>query len=136
MSTDVVSSVVSPPGNALTRIAAMVRINTIMLIREPGPVASRLIMPLVMITVLEPLFRAALRDSGEETGTTQVIAGMLVMFSLLALSIVGSAMLTERAWRTWDRLRATPAASWELLAGKAVRKVIVVPGKMINLVTD
>lgn len=30
-------------------------------------------------------------------------------FSLLALSVVGTGILTERSWRTWDRLRATPA---------------------------
>lgn len=106
------------------RVAALVRMNTTLLLREPGPVASRLVMPLVLILVLEPLYRAALSNSpggsGEQAGTTQIVAGMLVMFSLFALSVVGSAILTERAWRTWDRLRVTPAASWELLVGKAV----------------
>lgn len=103
-----------------TRITSLVRLNTTLLLREPGPIASRLIMPLVLIAVLHPLYRAALAGSGDDAGTTQIVPGMLVMFSLLALSIVGSAILTERAWRTWDRLRATPAASWELLVGKAV----------------
>jgi ABC-2 type transport system permease protein len=32
----------------------------------------------------------------------------------------GTALLTERTWRTWDRLRATPARSSELLATKAL----------------
>lgn len=45
---------------------------------------------------------------------------MLVMFSLLALSVVGTGILTERSWRTWDRLRATPARAGELLAAKAL----------------
>jgi ABC-2 type transport system permease protein len=103
-----------------TRVSALIRMNTTLLLREPGPVVSRLVMPLVLIVVLEPLYRAALSGQGEQAGTTQIVAGVLVMFSLLALSIVGSAILTERAWRTWDRLRVTPAASWELLTGKAV----------------
>lgn len=103
-----------------SRTAALVRINTMLLIREPGPVASRLIMPLVLITVLRPLYLAALDDAGTDAGTAQVVSGMLVMFSLLALSIVGSAVLTERIWRTWDRLRATQAAPWELIVGKSI----------------
>jgi ABC-2 type transport system permease protein len=45
---------------------------------------------------------------------------MLVMFSLLALSIVGTTILTERSWHTWERLRATPAAPAELFAAKAI----------------
>ena len=102
------------------RIGSMVRLNTTLLLREPGPVASRLIMPLVLIGVLHPLYVAALKESGEDAGTTQIVSGMLVMFSMFALSIVGSAILTERSWRTWDRLRTTPSASWELLVGKAI----------------
>jgi ABC-2 type transport system permease protein len=102
------------------RIGSMVRLNTTLLLREPGPVASRLIMPLVLIGVLHPLYVAALSGAGEGAGTTQIVSGMLVMFSMFALSIVGSAILTERSWKTWDRLRATPSASWELLVGKAI----------------
>jgi len=113
------------PADVRTRVGSLIRLNTVLLLREPGPVASRLIVPLVLITVLEPLYRAALANAGGREGTTQVVAGMLVMFSLLALSIVGSAILTERAWRTYDRLRATPAASWELLVGKAVPALAV-----------
>lgn len=110
---------------ARLRIGSLIRLNTALLLREPGPVASRLVMPLVLIAVLHPLYRAALAGVDEEAGTRQIVAGMLVMFSLFALSIVGSALLTERAWKTWDRLRATPAASWELLVGKAVPSVVV-----------
>ena len=111
--------------DARLRVGALIRLNTALLLREPGPVASRLVMPLVLILVLHPLYRAALAGTGQEAGTRQIVAGMLVMFSLFALSIVGSALLTERSWRTWDRLRATPAASWELLLGKAVPSVVV-----------
>ncbi|MBF9132814.1 ABC transporter permease [Plantactinospora sp. S1510] len=108
-----------------TRVGSLVRLNTTLLLREPGPVISRLLMPLILIAVLHPLYRAALSGSGAAAGTTQIVAGMLVMFSLLALSIVGSAILTERVWRTWDRLRVTPAAAWELIAGKVVPSFVI-----------
>jgi len=98
------------------RGAALARHNTMLMLREPGPVISRLVQPLVLITLMRPLYLTAMHGSG---GTIQVVTGMLVMFSLLALSIVGAGIFAERGWRTWDRLRATPARTTELLIGKA-----------------
>src|SRR5262249_56885805 len=69
--------------------------------------------------VMGPLYVAALARYGAQAGTAQVVTGMLVLFSLLALSVVGGAIMAERTWRTWDRLRATPARAAELLLGKA-----------------
>lgn len=102
------------------RVAALTRHNALLILREPGPVLSRLAMPLVMITLLRPLYVSALGRAGAQAGTGQAVTGMLVMFSLLALSIVGTAILTERSWLTWDRLRSTPARRAELLAAKAL----------------
>jgi len=102
------------------RLTALVRHNTTLMRREPGPVISRLVQPLVLITLMHPLYAAALAGEGAQAGTVQVVTGMLVMFSLLALSVVGTGIMTERSWRTWDRLRATPARAPELLAAKAV----------------
>ncbi|GAB4058746.1 ABC transporter permease [Catellatospora paridis] len=98
------------------RSLALVRINVALLAAEPGAVISRIGMPLVMITVLRPLYRAAIGDQG----TTHAVTGMLVLFSLLGLSIVGGSLLTERSWHTLDRLRATPASPGQILTGKAV----------------
>jgi ABC-2 type transport system permease protein len=105
---------------AATRLAVLTRHNAMLLLREPGPLLSRLIMPLVLITLMRPLYLQALARYGTQAGTAQVVTGMLVMFSLLALSIVGTTILAERSWRTWDRLRATPAAAAELITGKVI----------------
>ncbi len=99
------------------RLAVLVRHNFTLMRREPGPVLSRLAQPIVLITLMRPLYTAALPGAA---GTVQVVTGMQVMFSLLALSVVGTAILTERTWHTWDRLRATPVRPAVLLAGKAV----------------
>jgi ABC-2 type transport system permease protein len=109
-----------PLPDAGFRMAALVRHNTTLMLREPGPVISRLVQPLVLITLMHPLHAAALAAQGAQAGTVQVVTGMLVMFSLLALSVVGTGIMTERAWQTWDRLRATPARAAELLGAKAV----------------
>lgn len=98
------------------RMLALVRHNTTLLLREPGPLLSRLTMPLVAVAVFEPLDRAALGAGGP----AQAVTGMLVLFSMLGLSIVGTSIVTERLWHTWDRLRTTPARPLELVAGKAV----------------
>jgi len=100
-----------------TRLAVLVRHNTLLMLREPGPLLSRLILPLVFLALLRPLYVAA---QGRAAGTEQAVVGTLVTFSLLALSISGSAILTERLGRTWDRLRATPLRPVEILAGKSL----------------
>lgn len=109
-----------PLPDAGFRMTALVRHNTTLMLREPGPVVSRLVQPLVLITLMHPLYAAALAAQGAQAGTVQVVTGMLVMFSLLALSVVGTGIMTERAWRTWDRLRATQARAAELLGAKAI----------------
>jgi len=102
---------------ALARMGATIRHNAILLLREPGPLASRLIMPVVFLALLHPLYQAA---QGRSAGIGQAVIATLVTFSLLALSIVGGSILTERVWHTWERIRATAVRPAELLVGKAV----------------
>jgi len=121
----VASTPLTSASAAMARVAALMRHNTTLLLREPGPLLSRLIMPIVLITLLRPLYLDALAREGRQAGTAQVVTGMLVMFSLLALSVVGTAILTERSWHTWDRLRATPAGRAELLFGKVTPSFVM-----------
>lgn len=101
--------------DSLWRIAALARHNAIVRLRDPGQFLSYLVMPMVLMLVLKPLYQRAFAG-----GTTQVATGMLVIFSALALSIVGNSMLAERSWHTWDRLRSTRAGILELLLGKTL----------------
>lgn len=105
------------PHESATRLSVLVRHNALLMLREPGPLLSRMILPLVFITLLRPLYLAA---QGRTAGTEQAVVGTLVTFSLLALSISGSAILAERLGRTWDRLRGTPLHPAEMLIGKAI----------------
>jgi ABC-2 type transport system permease protein len=104
-----------PSGHAL---AVLVRHNLRLMKREPGPLLSRMILPVAFLTLLRPLYLAAWH--GGATGNQQALIATLVTFSLLALSISGSAILTERLGRTWDRLRATSMPPLSILAGKAI----------------
>src|SRR5258705_1965613 len=98
------------------RSVVLIRHNFALLAREPGPVLSRIAMPLVLITALQPLSTAALG-----TGVAaKAVTGMLILFSMLGLSIISGGILTERAWHTLDRVRATPTTPVQILIGKAV----------------
>jgi len=108
------------PELGLVRVGTLARHNTILLLREPGPVLSRLLMPLVAVLVFQPLYRAAMAAQGRAAGTEQAVTGVLMLFSLLAISIAGTAILAERSWHTWDRLRSTQLRPLELLVGKAL----------------
>lgn len=101
--------------DSLRRIVALARHNLVLRRRDPGQFLGYLVMPMVLMPVLKPVFQRAATG-----GTTQVVTGMLVIYSTLALAVVGTATLTERAWHTWDRLRATRAGIPELLLGKTL----------------
>ncbi|MFI6823454.1 ABC transporter permease [Micromonospora sp. NPDC050187] len=101
--------------DSFSRVAVLARHNMILRLRDPGQIISYLAMPMVLMLAFKPLYVRTL-----ERGPIQVVTGMLVIFSVLSMAIVGTAMLTERTWRTWDRLRCTRASAVELLLGKAL----------------
>jgi ABC-2 type transport system permease protein len=80
------------------------------------------VMGLLLITVLRPLYADLDRGlpKGAATGVDQAAAGMAVMFSLFALKVGAAHLLNERTWRTWDRLRASPASFGQILVGKTL----------------
>jgi ABC-2 type transport system permease protein len=119
------------PRESAARLGVLVRHNVLLMAREPGPVLSRMILPLAFITLLRPLYLAG---QGRTAGTEQAVVGTLVTFSLLALSVCGGAILTERLGRTWDRLRGTALRPAELLAGKAIPAFVVLLAQQFVIV--
>ena len=103
---------------SLDRTIPIVRTNVALLGRDPGPLIGRIVQPCLLVLLMRPLYVSSM--DGQQQGTVQVVLGYQVMFSLLGMSIVGASILTERRWSTFDRLRATPARTLELLAGKAI----------------
>lgn len=97
------------------RVGALVRHNLIMRRRDPGQMISYIVMPMVLMLFLKPLYIRAV-----DGGATQVVTGLMVMFSVFAIAIAGSSILVERQWQTWDRLRSSRASATELLLGKTI----------------
>lgn len=108
--------------DARIRLAAEIRHQGVLLARDPGPLIGYTVMPLLLITVLRPLYSAIgpVASGPAGSGIDQAASGMAVMFALFALKVASASMLNERTWATWDRLRASPARRGEILLGKAL----------------
>jgi ABC-2 type transport system permease protein len=98
------------------RVAALTRHNLLLRRRDPANLITYLIIPVILIALFKPVLTRLMPDGG----AAQDVTGQLVLSSTLALQIAGMSLLSERTWRTWEMLRATPATAAELLTGKAV----------------
>lgn len=101
------------------RTGALVKHNLILRLRDPGQLISYLITPMVLMLLLKPLYTRGYSGT-PNGGVVQAVTGQMVMFSVFAMAIVGNSIFIEREWRTWDRLRASPATRGELLVGKSL----------------
>jgi ABC-2 type transport system permease protein len=110
------------------RIGAIARHNAIIRLRDPGQMIAYIVMPMILMLVLKPLYVRAVQG-----GTTQVVTGLLVMFSVFAIGVAGNSILVERNWQTWDRLRQTRANAAEMLIGKIIPIFVVMSFQQIVL---
>jgi ABC-2 type transport system permease protein len=90
--------------------------------RDPAFIVIMIVMPLIMMVFLKGTFRLSLRASGypNATGAEQIVPGGIVMFSTFMMGNLAFAVFREHGYGTWDRLRASPASTLELLLGKSV----------------
>ena len=117
--------------DSIYRVGVLCRHNATLLARDPGPVLSYIVLPIVLMTVLGPLYDAALGDGSGQ----RVAPGMVVMFSLFAMGVVGSSFLSEQTWHTWPRLCVTSARPVELLLGKTLPLLGVLLTQQVVLLT-
>jgi ABC-2 type transport system permease protein len=106
-------------GRAPHRSAAVARHTAILLARDPATVLAYTVMAMVLLTVLRPVYER-LGTAGAGPAIDRQAPGTAVMFTLLALDVAGQSLLSERTWRTWDRLRAGSAGPLNVLIGKAI----------------
>ncbi len=102
------------------RVGALWRHETRLLARQAPLFAGAVVMPLIVMVFLRPTYRVALASRGypEATGAEQAVPGVAVMFSFFMVGLVALAFLREHGFGTWDRLRASAAAPWEVILGK------------------
>ena len=100
--------------------------------RDPVTVLVLVVFPIITMAFVKPAFRAALQQSGypHANGAEQVVPGQAVMSAFFIVSVTTFAFFFEYAYRTWDRLRASPASSIEIVLGKATPRVGMVVAQL------
>jgi ABC-2 type transport system permease protein len=103
-----------------SRSRAVAGTATRLLLADPAPLMVTVLMPLLLTAFLMPSTRAQLRLEGfaHASGGEQLVPGLAVMFAFVNTTLVGTLFFREHAWGTWDRLRASPASTLEIVAGK------------------
>lgn len=108
-------------------LRAMLGHNLLLARRDVAPVVVMIVMPLVLMAFLQPALRLSLQAEGytNVTGAEQAVPGMAVMFVLYMVGVVGFRIFEEHGWGTWDRLRASPAGTAAIVAGKVAPSFLV-----------
>ena len=93
--------------------------------RDPFPFLVLMVFPLVVVAFLKPAFRPLLVAAGHPhaNGAEQVVPGQAVVDGFFVVSITALAFFSEFGTATWDRLRASPATSLEIIVGKGLPRV-------------
>jgi ABC-2 type transport system permease protein len=106
--------------NSLRRTRAIVQNDLDLLRYDPLATIVLIITPLLVMAFLKPAYGPLLHDQGYgfANGSEQVVPGMAVFFAIYMITFLGLAFFREHIWSTWDRLRASPARSYEIVIGK------------------
>jgi ABC-2 type transport system permease protein len=112
---------------SLRRVGVIVGHELRLVRRDPMPLMVLIVFPAITIAFLKPALRPALIQAGypHATGAEQVVPGQAVMSAFFLVSLVTLSFFAEHGWATWDRLRASPASSLEIVTGKAVPRVAI-----------
>lgn len=103
-----------------------------MLRRDPAPIAL-VVMPLILMAFLKPAFGPVLAALGypDATGAEQAVPGSAVTFAFFWATPVGLSFFREHGWGTWQRLRASPATSFEIIVGKTATVFLIIFAELV-----
>lgn len=113
----------------MNRLGAIARHDLRILRRDPAFLIIFTIMPLAFMAFNESAIGAAmnLRFPGlEANGAAFVVPGATVLFSGFLVGNIGFGVFREHGWHTWERLRASPLTTGELMAGKSVVPILTI----------
>lgn len=104
----------------MSRTLSIARHQLGLLSRDPVPLITLVVMPLIIISFVKPLYRSELRQRGliDANGAELAVPGLLVMFAFFLVGFTGYYFFQEHGWNTWDRLRSSGARPIEIAAGK------------------
>ncbi len=113
---------------SLWRIVAITRQDLRILRTDFMAITLLIVMPFILMPVLEPACRVALHIEGFRgaTGAEQVVPGMAITFGFFLVGNASIGFYREHGWKTWERLRASPAGTAEIVIGKMVTPLLLV----------
>ena len=117
----------SPGRNGSLRRVWAVTLQDLRLLRaDYSYLLVMVLMPLVVMGFLKGAFAPAMAQLGvpDANGAEQAVPGTAVVFSFFLVGNVGYVIFREHGWHTWVRLRASPASTSEILAGKILTPVL------------
>lgn len=105
------------------------------MLSDPSTVVFVILMPLFMVAIMKELFATALRAQGYDSanGSEFGVPAMAVAFAAFGVGYAGFTFFRDHGWGTWDRLRATPASSVDIMVGKVVPTVMVTVVQLLLL---
>jgi len=110
---------------SLRRSSAILRHEMRVMLTDPSTVIFVILMPLLMVALMKQLFANTLAQEGftGTNGSEFAVPGMAVSFAAFSVGYAGFSFFRDHGWGTWDRLRASPATSADLMVGKVLPTV-------------
>lgn len=104
------------------RLGTLVRAETLYVRRLPVPLLLYLALPFLLMAFLSDAMKLFFSNVGyfDTTGAEFVVPAQAILFGYMFTEHIGLWVFSEHSWRTWDRVRATPATSGEVLTAKAL----------------
>jgi ABC-2 type transport system permease protein len=115
------------------RSLAIARQDWRVLRKDPFPAVFLVVLPLLLIPFLQPAYKLAFaaEHMRNVAGAEQAVPAMEVTFAFFLVASSSMAFFREHAWRTWDRLRASPASTYEIILGKALVPLCQAAGQFL-----
>lgn len=110
-------------------VFAIARTQLRVLRRDPGGALTVVIVPLLVITLMRPLYDLAL----EGRATAAVVVGTAVTFTSFTAGFSGFSYLRDEQWGTWPRLLASPATAADLLVAKSLTSIAILIAQLVSL---
>jgi ABC-2 type transport system permease protein len=102
---------------------------------DPFPLLAFAVLPLIGMVFMKSAFQATLLSEGVDhaTGAEQAVPGIAVTFGPVLIGTVGYSFYREYGWKTWERLRASPVSTAEIMCGKTVLPLLQAAGQFVFL---
>lgn len=104
---------------------AILRHELRVMLSDPSTAIFVVVIPLLLVALTKELFANQLTKDGfaSANGSEFAVPGMAVAFAAFSVGYAGFTFFRDHGWGTWDRLRATPASSVDLMVGKLLPTV-------------